>query len=314
MKRTGKQLTNQLIELRNAIKRKYKTFKQGAEESDLFLEKQYKPIIQELRKTTTVSSDIKHEPETFKEEPMDYSTTPEESDEEFIPTDVSTPKAKDLSELLSTPSKLASTTQFIEEYFQNPLTREYIAQFLKDSSNKRTIDYVYGPRYMDDGVLMVGSKKLDFDENGNIIVGSTNYGASEGLYELIFKKVPDSSTYTADDLKTYKSILFATNAHREGFKPTGKLKGNKSTKYTRIIKNLFQTPRGSGLAWKNAKSHDIIHWDDPNELVGRLRHITMSTETGNRVHSNEILSIVEELREAGFIKGPGNSRFKSLLQ
>jgi hypothetical protein len=54
--------------------------------------------------------------------------------------------------------------------------------------------------------------------------------------------------------------------------------------------------------------------DDPNELIVRLRHIAMSTENGNRVHGNEVLSIIEELREAGFIKGAGNSRYKSLLK
>ena len=68
------------------------------------------------------------------------------------------------------------------------------------------------------------------------------------------------------------------------------------------------------MAWKSTKSNDVIYWDNVNELVDRLRHIAMSTETGNRVHSNEILSIIEELREAGYIKGVGNSRFKSLLK
>ena len=57
-----------------------------------------------------------------------------------------------------------------------------------------------------------------------------------------------------------------------------------------------------------------MHWDDPNELVDRLKLLAASAESGNTSHSNEILNIVEELREAGYIKGAGNSRFKSLLQ
>lgn len=81
----------------------------------------------------------------------------------------------------------------------------------------------------------------------------------------------------------------------------------------KIIRPLISQAKGKGMLWKSLKSRDIIHWDDVNELVDRLRHIAMSTEAGNRVHVNEILSIMEELREAGYIKGAGNSRYKALL-
>lgn len=320
MEPKSKQLTAQLIKLRNAIKRKYKTFKEGTEETNMLLEKQYKPIIKELRKKSkTESVEVKEEPK--EEQPsMDYELTDEEEEEEgeeFEPVTVSTPKQPELRALVDTPSKLTSTTQFIEEFFKNPTTREYMTSFIKDTSLKKHIDYIYGPRYTDGNTLMVGEKTLDFDENGNIIIGGTNYGASEGLYELIFKKVPDSAVYTKEDLKTYKSILNDTSAHKEGYKFTGRIKRNSGTKYTRIIKSLFPVAaptRGKGMLWKNTKSRDIIHWDDANELVDRLRIIAMSTETGNQVHSNEILNIVEELREAGFIKGAGNSRYKALLK
>lgn len=315
MEPKSKQLTAKLIELRNAIKRKYKMFKEGAEESDILLEKQYKPIIQELRKkNNTDIMDVKQEiKEEQAEEPMDYELT-DDDDEQFSPESISTPKAKDLSDLMSTPEQQASTTQFINTYFKNPITREYMDTYMRDTGGKRKrIDYVFGPRFMDGEKLMVGDKELDFDHEGNIKIGGVNYGATEGLYELLFKQLPDKNTYTEDDLNTYKSILFATNAHRDGYQPHGKVKSSRSLKYTRIIQKLFPT-RGKGMTWKNTKSRDIIYWDDPNELVERLEHIAMSTETGNRVHANEIIGIVEELREAGFIKGSGNNRFKALLK
>lgn len=320
MEPKSKQLTAKLIELRNAIKRKYKIFKEGTEESDILLEKQYKPIIQELRKRSPSNPDIKIEQTDVKEEPMDYKEHPldfestDDEEEGFSPGVVSTPKGQELSELMSTPSQQVSTTQFIEKYFKNPTTQEYMSTYLRDAGgNKRIIDYIYGPQFLDGKTLMVGDKELDFDHEGNIKIGGTNYGASEGLYELLFKKLPDTTIYTEDDLKKYKSILFATNAHRDGHKPNGKIKSNRGSKYTKIIQKLFPS-RGKGMTWKNTKSGDILYWDDPNELVERLEHITMSTETGNRVHTNEIISIVEELKEAGFIKGDGNNRFKALLK
>lgn len=77
-------------------------------------------------------------------------------------------------------------------------------------------------------------------------------------------------------------------------------------KYRSVIAKLFPPPptkkTGSGMQWKSTGSRDIVHWDDPNELVDRLRLLAMSTETGHTSHTNEILNIIEELREGGFIK------------
>ena len=46
---------------------------------------------------------------------------------------------------------------------------------------------------------------------------------------------------------------------------------------------------------------DYVRWNDPNELVDRLRLLESSLQAGNNAHDNEILSIIEELREAGII-------------
>lgn len=46
----------------------------------------------------------------------------------------------------------------------------------------------------------------------------------------------------------------------------------------------------------------LTYWDDPNELIERLRLLTSSTSAGHTGHNNEIISIIEELREANIIK------------
>ena len=43
---------------------------------------------------------------------------------------------------------------------------------------------------------------------------------------------------------------------------------------------------------------DYVHWNDPNELVDRLRLLVSERESGHTGHENEINSIIEELREA----------------
>jgi len=51
----------------------------------------------------------------------------------------------------------------------------------------------------------------------------------------------------------------------------------------------------------NNNAIDYVHWDDSNEQVNRLRLLDASHRAGNNAHDNEILSIIEELREAGLI-------------
>jgi hypothetical protein len=45
----------------------------------------------------------------------------------------------------------------------------------------------------------------------------------------------------------------------------------------------------------------IEYWADPNELVDRLKLMIASRDAGHSGHDNEILSIIEELREARII-------------
>lgn len=46
---------------------------------------------------------------------------------------------------------------------------------------------------------------------------------------------------------------------------------------------------------------DYVNWDNPNEIVNRLRLLMASQAAGNTSHANEIISIMEELREAEII-------------
>ncbi|KYQ58112.1 hypothetical protein ALC60_02907 [Trachymyrmex zeteki] len=62
-----------------------------------------------------------------------------------------------------------------------------------------------------------------------------------------------------------------------------------------------QKKSGKGLPHAitlNDNAIDYVYWDDPNELVHRLRLLDASHRAGNNAH-DEILSILEELRETG---------------
>ena len=52
----------------------------------------------------------------------------------------------------------------------------------------------------------------------------------------------------------------------------------------------------------NSQKPNYIYWDDPNEIVERLQLLMASQHAGNNNQSNEIVSIIEELKEANIFK------------
>lgn len=189
-----------------------------------------------------------------------------------------------------------------------PLGQKYIIDCLSvDKEKKRTVDRVYGVYLSKEG-MMLGDKYFDVDTNDNITIDQIKYQGTPGLYELIFRRLPDETLYTKDDMQKYKSILLATNAYRRNHVATDAISGNRGYKYKNIIAPLlsmiYGRKSGKGLPCTMALTQnkiDYVHWNDPNELVDRLRLLEASSRAGNNAHDNEILSIIEELREAGLI-------------
>lgn len=182
-----------------------------------------------------------------------------------------------------------------------PLAREYLHNFFIGTS--KSIDNVYGVHLRDDK-LMLGNLAFDITNDDNILINGKKYAGTRGLYELIFKKIPDETSYTETDMKNYKTILMITHAHKRG----NQVMGNKGYKYRRIIGPLFspRLKKGSGILLPTSMCVtnnviDYVHWDDPNELVERLKLLVASQSAGHTAHNNEILSIIEELREADII-------------
>jgi len=61
------------------------------------------------------------------------------------------------------------------------------------------------------------------------------------------------------------------------------------------------TKKGSGLYKDIIPQTQLVYYDDPNELVTRLNLLTSSQNAGNTGVNNEIISIIEELRERNII-------------
>lgn len=236
---------------------------------------------------------------------------------------------------------MEQTKQFIQTFVDQPGYKEYLDEFhelprtyidesVKDTSHKFDHNYGLVHDFETDKFYLGLTQKLVQIIDKDVKVEGIIYPGTPGLYELIFKKKPVG--YKKDDLDNYMDILKRTNAYRRNNDPNEQVQGNSSEKYVTIIgpylhkneitkqKNpierlaeVFNKPippyrasrqlrKGTGLILKDNKINtEYVYWDNINELVDRLRLLIASSAAGHTGHNNEIISIIEELREANVI-------------
>lgn len=216
-------------------------------------------------------------------------------------------------ELLKTPQGKKQVKEFIEQTFKGKIARDY---FLKLIQGGKNVDHNFGVRVEGDS-WMIGNKTIEIDYN-DIIIDGVKYQGTPGLYELIFMNIPNEYIYTEEDLNAYAMILNSTSVHKTNHSSTGRVKSNRGIKYKNIISQIItrthphtdqrqrdmmtypdiitRAATGSGILLSDSQPQ-YIYYDDPNELVDRLRTLLASQQAGNTAHSGEINSIMEELYE-----------------
>ena len=133
---------------------------------------------------------------------------------------------------------------------------------------------------------------------GDILLDGFRFRGTPGLYQLLFYNDP---SFAKDDTNPYKQILLLTKAHLNS---AGRMKSSPRLKYVEIIRPMFRSNssgRGLKLTYNTAPI-EYMYWDDPNELVDRLKLLIASQQAGNTSNDNEIVAILNELEEAGIIK------------
>lgn len=322
----SKRLISDIQSISDSIRQKHRALKRGILETESVLEKTFKPVVDPLKTLTKQlvkkvdvdesrledgnddyeGTNVSHETPQKKRR-ASFTTPSTRNDElprtpDFLQTYTVAETPTSAREYLTTPQGRREGEDLLNRLPMGVLAKEYIRRLITDTN--RLIDYTYGPHYEGD-TLMIGDSKVEFDMN-DIIVNGIRYTGTQGLYELIFMKTPDVTYYRQNDLDAYKSILIATNAHRQRYQADGKVNSNKGYKYRNIISKLFGKIGGGvdvDTTWLNTNNSSIeyVHWNDPNELVDRLRLLIASERAGHTGHNNEIVSIIEELREAGIV-------------
>lgn len=259
----------------------------------------------------------------------DYDPDTAATDEENKLIDESIAEAHhQIQNLVNTPAY----HEYIEDFHKLP--RTYVDESIR--GNEEEFDRHYGLAHdMQTDKFTLANTAVNI-EGPDVIVNGIKYPGTVGLYELLFKKNPIG--YSKDDLDQYMDILKRTNAYRRNFNPDAQIQGTQSEKYRTIIKpylmkkNILKHPstlirsssfkkppppttrlkakrggrldssRNYNMVELSNKPIDYVYYDDPNELVDRLRLLMASDLAGNKGHNNEIISIIEELREAKIIK------------
>ena len=156
------------------------------------------------------------------------------------------------------------------------------------------VDKTYGIHY-ENNQPYIGNKKINIESN-DIIIDGERYKGTNGLWELITSKDPDSEVYTDQDLDTYEKILVSTNAMRQNNNPdSNKPKSSKSSKWKDIIKPIWNKNKGE----KTAEAITIS--ENPDERMERLKLLQDSYRAENTGVVNEAMAILDKSFDEGDI-------------
>ena len=311
----------QITKLSDIIRAKYKKIKYNKITSEDKVNKVFKPVVEPLKQLVEISNDkTKQENEKVKQENNElknqlifknyYDQDSNYSNNLFKDDDEKTVKGEETNEndlddyksVISNASTSKSNYQLAFDTSLNKTLESKVNNLLdKVEKNDREIDTEIGVRIAPSGFFMLGSKRIEFDDD-KFTIDNKSYSLTDGLLELMFKKDPNVQTITSDDLEMMKELLLMTNVHRKSNSKNGELryKNRKFEKHLTFLFNKYGQGLTDYMTYNNNKI-DYVYWNDPNELCSRLKLLIASQAAGNTSHSNEINSIIEELREANVI-------------
>ena len=312
-------LLKQIDESRQAIRQKHFQLKQGLQDVQDEVSKVFKPIVKPLHEMASKMSvpkmpipkrkeKIYHSTpckklhksnlSSFQEDQQDESEEETEDDEQDDTSDFKT----------ITDTTINFDNKVVENKIKTDKNLEDFLNLLE--SDNYEIDTKFGVR-KDRGKYMIGSSPIIFAD-GKIFINEKEYLETPGLLELLFRKKPRENIVDVSDIKKFQEIALETNLMRKDFKPNRSFVTVKyDGKYLKYLKPInpgaVKNSRiGKGLPnFMISRAEEIPldykYWDDPNELVDRLKLLVAERSAGNNNHDNEILAIVEELREAKII-------------
>lgn len=317
-----KAFKEQIVKSAAAVKRKVEMIKDAKNANNMALETIFKPIVDPLNlianKSHERSDDEENQTPVVKkckqnENASSYSSYEDSNDTVSGEDDISDNEfSKDYNKTLVEPP--SENLNISEGSFKSTVSSPEKNHTLSWSTSSEALSAIpFGVRN-ERGKLMLGKIRV-FDDGNILKIGSYSLKKTNGLKELLFKKKPNLDKLTKEDLQNYRLLLIYTNAHRRNYNSSKPITSNRGFKYMNVIRPLFKfskndatssiesLPQGEGipLLKKVKKDTDYVYWDDPNELVERLKLLLGSRTAGNTGVDNEIIAIIAELKEGGIV-------------
>lgn len=273
-----KHIAKQLLQVRRALREKYRSLKSDIAMSQSHLEKAYQPITQPLRELiSTIKKTETFVPKTEIKTSPSSSSTPRNllSVKEMYPFtpnilndgqsflyDSAQPTHDESSEYIDDSivsqqleNEMAEKIELNPEYqtFLNKfdvLPRTYIDNLIRDRED------AYGGRFAvhfdpSKSKFHIGSAEIDFDGN-DVIVQGKKYDGTPQLYDLLFKKNPQILLMKPQAMDAFIEIVNAGNLQYLDYDPNKGLSTSNAEKFKNFIK-----PRVTNLHFlstENAKN------------------------------------------------------------
>ena len=289
-------LLQQIEESRKVIQQKHFTLKHGLQNSENQVSQLLQPIITPLNKIVNQKSlengIVENRIRKKERKPIFSHSTPHKTlrfdDQDYDETEFHT------------------VGQFDSHKADLLITDEAnVSGYLKILNDNQS-DTKYGVR-IKNSTSMIGNKPIRFKDQQIVVGDDQSYPMTTGLLELLFKAKPNEQVVSQSDISNYRDIIRKNSVLKKWCNPNAEYKKDLSgEKYIKYLQNISGDIHGQGLpkyivAKQTESSYDYRYWDDPNELVDRLKLLLAEREAGNNNHDNEIHAIIEELREARII-------------
>ena len=334
-------LKRYIAETSAAIRRKYRLLRRGRADEETELIRTLDPIVKPLETLVETSkeniSSGKKRDRSTQTEITDTTHPTISTPSTPLPPVVQSVKLDTVAETSATPSERLKEETTTPE--GRKALKSYLSEVGAKSSpyiqsvlygDKEGLDQTYGIRFNGHEWVIGNSPVQIADDVVNVC--DIGYLTTSGLLELLFMKRPDLESVTDEDWTNYKEILINTNAHRQNYSANKQINSNRGEKYVNVISRLFPTRAtlwttsspltrvrpdtirrvriergggkkiGYGMSSIGVGETVVRYWNNPNELVDRLRLLIASKKAGNTSHDGETWALIDELRESGIIE------------
>ena len=156
----------------------------------------------------------------------------------------------------------------------------------------------------------LGNKDITIDENQNIHLDDTVYKGTPGLWKLILDNNP--TDYTPEDWNNYKEIVVRTNLINNPSGVHSRSRPHLTKKY-KLIKRALEEAESEADSEVKGEGIQFLP-SDIKSLFDKLKLLTAEYKAGNKATRNEIVAILDQLREQQEISEKDYTRLNTLLQ